>query len=209
LPDLLARHPDLQTWPWLADSARLDWARHQCERAADATLDAASLQRLGDTDPERLQLELVPGLRLLTSSWPLLALWEAHREVPPPVNGTTGDASEADARTQEQARAASTALGTSRAATGLDAGGGTTPDGERHVLVWRGADWRIGMVELAAASAGWMRMLLAAGQDDSARALSGLLARAPADLDFSGWLNDAVRAGWLWRVGVLPRSGAA
>jgi len=79
LPGLLAAHPDLQPWPWLADSARLDWARHVCERAADADLDAGSLQRLGDTAPEQLHLQLKPCVQVLTSSWPIADLWDAHQ----------------------------------------------------------------------------------------------------------------------------------
>jgi hypothetical protein len=79
LPDLLDAHPDLKPWPWLADSARLEWARHVCECAADAELDAGSLQRLGDTAPEHLYLQLKPCIQVLPSSWPIVGLWEAHR----------------------------------------------------------------------------------------------------------------------------------
>ncbi|MET0519812.1 MAG: DNA-binding domain-containing protein [Burkholderiaceae bacterium] len=52
--------------PALSDRARLDWARHLCERAADARQDAASLNRLADSDPARLRLILMPGLQLLS-----------------------------------------------------------------------------------------------------------------------------------------------
>jgi len=79
LPALLATHPDLQTWPWLADSARLDWACHTCERAADVGLDADSLQRLGDTDPLRLHLQLRPCVQVVASNWPIGSLWHAHQ----------------------------------------------------------------------------------------------------------------------------------
>lgn len=79
LPALLATHPDLQAWPWLADSARLDWACHACERAADVNLDADSLRRLGDTDPQHLHLQLRPCVQVVASSWPIGSLWEAHQ----------------------------------------------------------------------------------------------------------------------------------
>jgi len=79
LPALLATHPDLQAWPWLADSARLDWACHVCERAADVDLDADSLQRLGDTDPQHLHLQLSPCVQVVASGWPIGSLWEAHQ----------------------------------------------------------------------------------------------------------------------------------
>ena len=49
----------------LPDLARLDWALHQAERAADAELDAASLALLADTPPGQLWLLLRPGVTLL------------------------------------------------------------------------------------------------------------------------------------------------
>jgi Putative DNA-binding domain len=79
LPALLACHPHLQAWPWLPDCARLDWARHACERAADATLDADSLLRLGDTDPALLRLWLKPCVQVIPSAWPIHGLFEAHQ----------------------------------------------------------------------------------------------------------------------------------
>jgi len=82
LPGLIARHPDLQAWPWLADCARLDWARHQCELAADANLDINSLSLLTDAEPEHLHLALKPCAQLLVSDWPVMALWEAHQRPP-------------------------------------------------------------------------------------------------------------------------------
>ncbi|MDO9238216.1 MAG: putative DNA-binding domain-containing protein [Aquabacterium sp.] len=79
LADLLNSHPDLQDWPWLADSARLDWAVHLSERAHDTTVDTDSLQRLGDTAPQNLRLHLQPHVHILTSAWPVASLWTAHR----------------------------------------------------------------------------------------------------------------------------------
>lgn len=49
----------------LPQLARRDWALSRAERAADATLDAASLERLADTPPARLRLELRPGVALV------------------------------------------------------------------------------------------------------------------------------------------------
>lgn len=59
----------------LPDLARLDWASHQAERAADAELDAESLARLGDTPPERLRLVLRPGVALLAQSGGPVLVW--------------------------------------------------------------------------------------------------------------------------------------
>jgi len=49
----------------LPDLARLDWALHLAERAADVELDAESLALLGRTAPEQLWLQLRPGVTLL------------------------------------------------------------------------------------------------------------------------------------------------
>lgn len=78
-PAWLAAHAALAPWPWLGDAARLDLALHRCERAADASLDAASLARLESTDPSRLRLELMPGCALLRSPWPIATIHRAHQ----------------------------------------------------------------------------------------------------------------------------------
>ena len=75
----LAEHAGLSQWPYLGDCARLDWAMHCCERAADATLDADSIARLGDTDPAQLRLRLAPGLAVLSSRYPIAMILDAHR----------------------------------------------------------------------------------------------------------------------------------
>lgn len=54
--------------------ARLDWALHQAERAADASLDADSLQCLATEAPDALQLRLRPGLAILDIEAEALAL---------------------------------------------------------------------------------------------------------------------------------------
>jgi hypothetical protein len=80
LPDWLAKLPEAQAWPYLADCARLDWARHTAERAMDATADAGSLALLGTQDPAALTIALRPGLSVIRSAWPLVMLWEAHQQ---------------------------------------------------------------------------------------------------------------------------------
>src|SRR2546423_297122 len=66
-------------WPWLPDCARLDWALHRCERAADTGVDASSMARLGDTDPARLVLVLAAGVAVVESAWPIAMIRAAHR----------------------------------------------------------------------------------------------------------------------------------
>lgn len=75
----LDAHAGLSAWPYLGDSARLDFALHRNERAADAVLDAGSLARLETTDPVRLRLQLMPGTALLRSAWPIVSIHRAHQ----------------------------------------------------------------------------------------------------------------------------------
>lgn len=78
-PDCIAAQDELQSWPWLADSAHLDRARWEVLFEAPSRLTAQDLQRLAESDPARLQLRLAPGTRLLDARWPVLALWRAHQ----------------------------------------------------------------------------------------------------------------------------------
>jgi Putative DNA-binding domain len=80
LPGWIAAQPSLATWPWLPDAARLDWAVHQAERAADALPDMGSLALLGEHDPGRLGLLFMPGVALVDSAWPIVTVFDAHAE---------------------------------------------------------------------------------------------------------------------------------
>ena len=75
----LQEHPAMTAWPYLADCARLDFALHRCERAADGSLDAASLSLLDSSDPAELHLELMPGTALIRSTWPVASIHAAHQ----------------------------------------------------------------------------------------------------------------------------------
>lgn len=77
-PAWLQAHAAFAEWPYLGDCARLDLAIHQCERAADAEFDAASLGWLERADPERLRIGLMPGTAVLTSAWPIATVHAAH-----------------------------------------------------------------------------------------------------------------------------------
>ncbi|KQV87639.1 DNA-binding domain-containing protein [Pelomonas sp. Root1237] len=61
----------------LPDLARLDWALHRAERAQDASLDADSLALLGTTSPDKLWLQLRPGLAVLAQSDGPVVVWRA------------------------------------------------------------------------------------------------------------------------------------
>ena len=85
-PEMLEHDVRVAAYPYLADSARLDAAVHRCERAADATLDGASLGLLESGDPAQLRLELMPGTALVRSCWPIVTIHRAHHAAEPTLD---------------------------------------------------------------------------------------------------------------------------
>lgn len=172
----LEAHPALLEWPYLGDCARLDWAVHQCERAADAVFDAGSISRLGDTDPRHLHLELRPGTAVLRSRWPVVLIHDAHRQ----------------ADTESALAAVSEALAQGVGEIALVARSGA------------GSGWRAQVHRIDAATALWTERLLAG--DSLSAALGAVDAAADADrdnaFDLGTWLATALREGWLTEIRV-------
>ena len=83
LPRWLAADAQLASEPYLADVARVDWAVHTIEHAADVALQPPGLSLLGELEPAQLRLRLRPGLTVLRSAWPVVAIWQAHRSDAP------------------------------------------------------------------------------------------------------------------------------
>jgi hypothetical protein len=79
LPAWIEADAQLASEPYLADVARVDWAVHAIEQAADVAQPPAGLALLGELDPSRLLLRLRPGLVLQRSPWPVATIWQAHR----------------------------------------------------------------------------------------------------------------------------------
>jgi hypothetical protein len=79
LPDFIEASESLAGEPYLADCARLDWAVHRAELAADAPVAAVGLELLAQHDPQRLVLRLRPGTELVSSKHPIATVWQAHR----------------------------------------------------------------------------------------------------------------------------------
>ncbi|HWH84474.1 MAG TPA: DNA-binding domain-containing protein [Burkholderiaceae bacterium] len=162
LPAWLDTHAGLARWPWLGDTARLDLARHRCERAADTVFEAESLGRLASDDAAQLRLVLMPGTALLRSRWPIAAIHRAHA-----LDGDTAQAAFAELRAAiEQARA------------------------EQVLIARRG--WRAEVYALDAAGADWIESLLAGRDLASAleRAGAGFdFAAWLADALRAGWLK--------------------
>lgn len=78
LPGFIADAPQLADEPYLADVARLDWAVHCAEQAADQGA-VVGLQQLALADPAGLRLRLAEGLALCDSAHPVASIWLAHR----------------------------------------------------------------------------------------------------------------------------------
>lgn len=79
LPAWIAEDPQLATEPYLPDVARVDWAVHTIEQAADVAAPPAGLQLLAEVEPSQLRLKLRPALACIVSRWPVVTLWRAHR----------------------------------------------------------------------------------------------------------------------------------
>lgn len=75
-PDLLARLPEAASLPYLADIARLEWARQESLLAADAEpFDPAHLTNVPEDKQASLRLQLHPSLRLVTSAYSIFDIW--------------------------------------------------------------------------------------------------------------------------------------
>lgn len=81
LPGWIATQDGLAEWPWLADSAWLDLTLHRCERAEDAVRELDSLALLVEMDPAEIELQLMPGLDVRVSPFPIAGIHDAHRSV--------------------------------------------------------------------------------------------------------------------------------
>jgi hypothetical protein len=79
LPAFIADSEQLVDEPYLADSARLDWAVHAATRAADAPGTwPPALDALASTEPSQLRLRLSAGAAVVASRWPIVTVWQAH-----------------------------------------------------------------------------------------------------------------------------------
>jgi hypothetical protein len=81
LPAHLADAPPAGAPPWIAELARLEWARLDLFDAADATpvgLDV--LRAVGADDWPRLRFTTIPALATFASEWPVDEIWAAVGE---------------------------------------------------------------------------------------------------------------------------------
>lgn len=80
LAGFVADAESLADEPYLPDMARLEWALHRVQTAADAPASLpVGLELLGTHDPAALRLQLPAGSTVLVSAWPVFSLWQAHQ----------------------------------------------------------------------------------------------------------------------------------
>ncbi len=79
-PALLRAMQQLADYPYVADCAELDWARHKLERAKDGDTDMASMQLLADLDPDDIEMVLSENLKFFSSQFPLVDIFLGHVE---------------------------------------------------------------------------------------------------------------------------------
>ncbi len=82
LPAFVAASPQLADTPYLADTARVEWALHSVATAADSTRDVASFSVMTQADPASYTLRCAQPLHCLASRWPVVTLIDAHRMGP-------------------------------------------------------------------------------------------------------------------------------
>ena len=79
-PEFVAAFPACAHLRWLADVARLEWAMNAALHAPAApALEPEALRALDPAALARLTLRLDPSATLLTSRWPVDAIWRANQ----------------------------------------------------------------------------------------------------------------------------------
>ncbi len=85
-PAFLGRFWPLAELPWLADVARLEWARNEALFAAERELlTPARLAAVPPAELPHLRLAPQPSARWLESPWPIHAIWGAHQPAGGPL----------------------------------------------------------------------------------------------------------------------------
>jgi hypothetical protein len=79
-PAFLQHFPPAAALAYLPDVARLEWALHECLHAADhPPLELIRLEQVPIDSHAALVFRLHPACRLLSSSFPVLRIWEWHQ----------------------------------------------------------------------------------------------------------------------------------
>jgi hypothetical protein len=77
---LLADMPNLADYPYLPDTARLEWLVHEVFHAADhPPFDLRRLQQIDPDEYANLKFKLNPAARLIESPYPIRHIWEVNQ----------------------------------------------------------------------------------------------------------------------------------
>jgi hypothetical protein len=92
-PGFIAAFPACAHLPWLPDVARLEWAMNTALHAPDAEpLEPAWLGAIAPSALSQLVLRLDPSITLLSSRWPVDAIWRANQPAADPTRPVDLDA---------------------------------------------------------------------------------------------------------------------
>ena len=195
LADFVAQDPQLAAEPYLSDLARLEWALHQVANAQDCTADPASFALLSSQDPaqgpEHLFLQLAPGVAVLASAWPVVAIHAAHAAADVLANAPANALADPSADTSDGGAAQANAL--------QQAGAWVQARVAQTAVVWRKGPTPC----VREAMPGEPDFLAAVGAGASLGAALALAAR----LDLAQWLPVAVQTGLVWGVAARPAPG--
>ena len=188
LADFVAKDPQLAAEPYLGDLARLEWALHQVANAQDCTAEPASFALLSSQDPtqgpENLFLKLAPGLTVLASAWPVVAIHAAHAAADDRANGPANALADPSADTSDGRAAQVIAL--------QQAGAWVQARVAQTAVVWRMGHTPC----VREALPGEPEFLAAVG----AGASLGAALELAAQLNLAQWLPLAVQTGLVWGV---------
>ena len=79
-PVLLKTLPQLIDYPYVAECAELDLARHKLERAEDRDVKMSSLQLLAELDPDNIEITLSENIEFWSSIFPIVDIYHGHAE---------------------------------------------------------------------------------------------------------------------------------
>ncbi|HLG19205.1 MAG TPA: DNA-binding domain-containing protein [Bdellovibrionota bacterium] len=80
-PEFLERHSVRETFPYLPDLARFEWAIVRAFHSKTETpLNRAALQELSPEQWDRVRFSFQPAVSVISSPWPIYDLWKARKK---------------------------------------------------------------------------------------------------------------------------------
>ncbi len=77
--EVLGQLDQLVDYPFVVDSAIMDFKHHELERADNSQVDIKSLQLLKAKNPDQIKLMLNPNIKMIESKYPIADIWHANR----------------------------------------------------------------------------------------------------------------------------------